>query len=47
MLSQFQYCEENGIPYAVIIGEEELKNNDVKLREIRNRTEVISEIFKL
>ena len=40
MLSQLQYCEENGIPLAVIIGESELANGVVKLRVIATREEV-------
>lgn len=39
-LDQFQYCEENSIPYAIIIGENELKANSVKLRQIVSRKEV-------
>ncbi|XP_064637433.1 histidine--tRNA ligase, cytoplasmic-like isoform X2 [Lineus longissimus] len=38
-LAQFQYCEEMGIPLAVIIGESELQNNIVKLRDIVTREE--------
>ena len=40
LLSQLQYCEENGIPIAVVIGESELQNNTVKLRDIPSRVEV-------
>ena len=39
MLNQLQYCEENGIPYAVIIGESELQKGVVKLRTIATREE--------
>ncbi|XP_040571937.1 histidine--tRNA ligase, cytoplasmic isoform X2 [Lepeophtheirus salmonis] len=39
MLNQLQYCEENEIPFAVIIGESELQNGTVKLRRISNREE--------
>lgn len=39
MLSQLQYCEENGIPLAVIIGESELAAGIVKLRVIATREE--------
>lgn len=53
ILHQLQYCEENSIPYAVIVGEEEIKNNQVKLRDIKTRAEdtisrdaLISEIKK-
>ena len=45
MLNQLQYCEENGIPLAVIIGESELQKGVVKLRNIETRveTEVLRE----
>jgi len=39
MLNQLQYCEENGIPFAVIIGESELQKGVVKLRDIATREE--------
>ena len=39
MLNQLQYCEDNGIPLAVIIGESELEKGVVKLREISTREE--------
>jgi histidyl-tRNA synthetase len=40
ILLQLQYCEENRIPLAIIIGEDEIKNNVVKLRDIKTRVEV-------
>ena len=40
MLNQLQYCEDNGIPLAAIIGESELKKGVVKLRDIETREEV-------
>ncbi|CAH0721588.1 unnamed protein product, partial [Brenthis ino] len=39
MLNQLQHCEENGIPLAVILGESELKNGLVKIRNIKTRAE--------
>ncbi|CAF0850393.1 unnamed protein product [Brachionus calyciflorus] len=39
ILHQLQYCEENSIPYAVIIGQDEIDNNVVKLREVATRAE--------
>jgi len=39
MLNQLQYCEETGIPLAVIIGESELQKGVVKLRVIETREE--------
>lgn len=47
MLSQLQYCEENGIPLAVIIGESELAKGVVKLRTIATREEAEVEREKL
>ena len=40
MLDQFQYCEEEGIPLAVIIGLSELEAGMVKMRVISTREEV-------
>ena len=40
MLNQLQYCEENAIPYAIVIGESELQQGIVKLRTIATREEV-------
>lgn len=40
LLQQLQYCEENGIPLAVILGQSELENNTVKLRTVATREEV-------
>lgn len=41
LLQQLQYCEEHGIPLAVILGETEIKNGVVKLRDVTSRAEVI------
>lgn len=40
LLSQLHYCEETGIPLVVIIGEQEIKDGVVKLRDVRTREEV-------
>merc|ERR1719309_743061 len=40
MLTQLQYCEETGIPLAVVIGESEIASGIVKLRDISSREEV-------
>lgn len=40
LLSQLQTCEELDIPWAVVIGESELKKGVVKLRHIPSRKEV-------
>ncbi|CAD5116131.1 DgyrCDS5055 [Dimorphilus gyrociliatus] len=39
LLNQFQYCEENGIPLCVIIGQSELEQKIVKLRNVSTREE--------
>ncbi|CAH1142443.1 unnamed protein product [Phyllotreta striolata] len=39
LLGQLQHCEENGIPIALILGESELKNGVVKLRDVNSRQE--------
>lgn len=40
LLSQLQHCEESGIPFVAILGEQELKNGVVKLRDVATREEV-------
>lgn len=40
MLNQLQHCEETGIPFAVVLGESELKRGLVKIRDIVSREEV-------
>jgi len=39
MLSQLQYCEDQGIPLAVVLGESELAAGLVKLRDVASRAE--------
>jgi len=39
-LSQFQFCEENGVPLAIVIASSEKETNTVKLRVVENREEV-------
>jgi histidyl-tRNA synthetase len=39
-LTQFQYCEETGIPLAVVLGQLEIESGIVKLRNIATREEV-------
>lgn len=39
LLAQLQHCEEQGIPLALIIGENELAKGEVKLREVTSRSE--------
>ncbi|KAM3840244.1 histidine--tRNA ligase, cytoplasmic-like isoform 1-T1 [Vipera latastei] len=40
LLEQLQYCEETGIPLAIIVGEQELNDGVVKLRDVVTRKEV-------
>ena len=40
ILNNYQYCETNRIPYAVILAEDELKRGMVKIRDIQTRKEV-------
>jgi len=40
LLAQLQYCEETGIPFAVIIGASELEKGVVKLRNVNSREEI-------
>ncbi|ELT88203.1 hypothetical protein CAPTEDRAFT_183902 [Capitella teleta] len=39
LLVQLQYCEEHGIPLAVVIGESEIEKGIVKLRNVATRKE--------
>ncbi|KAL7304992.1 hypothetical protein TKK_0002782 [Trichogramma kaykai] len=39
LLAQLQYCEEQGIPLAIVIGEGEIKAGIVKLRDVKSREE--------
>ncbi|WAQ99674.1 HARS1-like protein [Mya arenaria] len=52
-LDQFQYCETNGIPIAIIIGQSEIENNEVTMKNTQTRVErkvsrdsLVSEIRK-
>ncbi|KAM4035715.1 histidine--tRNA ligase, cytoplasmic-like isoform 2-T2 [Anomaloglossus baeobatrachus] len=40
LLAQLQYCEKTGIPLVAIIGEQELREGVVKLRDVAMREEV-------
>ncbi|XP_068815902.1 histidine--tRNA ligase, cytoplasmic isoform X1 [Struthio camelus] len=40
LLKQLQYCEDTGIPLVAIIGEQELTDRVVKLRDVTTREEV-------
>lgn len=40
LLNQFQYSEKEGIPFIVLVGEEEKANGGVKIRDVDTRKEV-------
>ena len=40
LLAQLRYCEEQGIPLVVILGESEIERGVVKLRDVVTRAEV-------
>uniref|UniRef100_A0A8C3EU98 histidine--tRNA ligase n=1 Tax=Corvus moneduloides TaxID=1196302 RepID=A0A8C3EU98_CORMO len=40
LLKQLQYCEDTGIPLAAIVGEQELADRVVKLRDVATREQV-------
>lgn len=39
LLAQLQHCEENQIPFAIVLGDSELQRGVVKLREVQTRNE--------
>lgn len=40
LLDQFQHCEGNKIPWALVIGASEIENNVVKIRNVVTREEI-------
>ena len=40
LLVQLQTCEEQGIPWAIVIGQSELEKGIVKLRNVTSREEI-------
>lgn len=47
LLTQLQHCEETGIPLVAILGEQELKDGVVKLRNVGTREEVRARAHKV
>lgn len=41
LLNQLQYCEENGIPFVIMIGSGELEQGTVKIRNVGTRVETV------
>lgn len=39
LLAQLQHCEDEGIPFAIVLGDSELERGVVKLREVTTRNE--------
>jgi len=37
LLDQFEYCEKNGIPLVIVIGQDELDSNQVRLKMVADR----------
>lgn len=46
-MTQVQYCEDQGIPFIIVFGGEEIKGGKVKIREVKTRTETVVEREKL
>ncbi len=47
LLDQFSYAEKNLIPFAVVLGDEELKSGNVKIRDMATRQEQLVDIEEL
>lgn len=41
ILSEFQFCEQKQIPWILIVGEQELEQGFIKLRNVQTRTEEV------
>ena len=47
LLNQFQYCEREGVPFIVTVGEEEREKGGVSLRDVNTRKEVWNHLYFL
>ncbi|VDK85266.1 unnamed protein product [Cylicostephanus goldi] len=47
LLTQLQYCEDRLIPYVLIVGERELQEGVIKLRNVKTREEQDVPLAKL
>ena len=45
--SQLRYCQKRGADYAVIVGEDELKDNSVVLRDMRQSSQKVVKMSEL
>ena len=39
-LTQVQYCESQNVPLMIVVGEEEKKNDGIKIRDVKTQKEV-------
>ena len=39
-LTQVQYCEQQAIPLMIVVGDGEMKNGGVKVRDVKTHKEV-------
>lgn len=46
ILNEFQLCEEKQIPWVLIVGEQELEQGCVKLRNVQSRAEEVNNFIK-
>ena len=44
-LNQIQYCEKEGVPLMVVVGEDEKKNGGVKIRNVQIQEEVCCSVM--
>ena len=47
MKKSLDYCNKENIPYVIILGEDEIKNNSFKLKDMNNKTEYLIKFTKL
>lgn len=47
MKKSLDYCNKENIPYVIILGEDEIKNNSFKLKDMNNKTEYLIKFTEL
>ena len=47
MKKSLDYCNKENIPYVIILGEDEIKNNSFKLKDMNNKTEYLIKFNKI
>lgn len=45
-LTQVQYCEQQAVPLMVVVGDEEMKNGGVKVRDVKTQKEVQKDVIQ-